>query len=72
MPGVPRRESESEREDGAPGGKKRELPTVSEVQEGRQGKRRRIAPTPVNVDNDIAIASTEENTPTTTQAPSQK
>jgi chromatin assembly factor 1 subunit B len=64
---VGRRESESEREDGGSGSKKRDLPAVMEAEEGREGKRRRIAPTPVTIDNpgaDNAIASTEENTPT--------
>lgn len=68
IPGVVvgRRESESEREDGPSGAKKRELHSVLEVEEGREGKRRRIAPTPVIMDGtDSVIASTEENTPTT-------
>lgn len=64
-----RRESESEREDGA-AARKRDLQAVPEAEEGREGKRRRIAPTPVTIGSslneaDSAIASTEENTPTT-------
>lgn len=73
---VGRRESESEREDGVSSTKKRDLQSVPEVEEGREGKRRRIAPTPVTIGNaldgaDSAIASTEENTPTT-QTPTQQ
>jgi chromatin assembly factor 1 subunit B len=68
-----RRESESEREDAAPS-KKRELQVVPEVEEGREGKRRRIAPTPVTMDAaqdaDIAIESTEDNA-SETQTPNQ-
>jgi chromatin assembly factor 1 subunit B len=69
IPGITgaRRESESEREDGTSSSKKRDLQAVPEVEEARGGKRRRIAPTPVTVgasQDDNAIASTEENTPT--------
>ncbi|KAF2106445.1 chromatin assembly factor 1 protein [Lophiotrema nucula] len=66
VPGVMlRRGSESEREDGVSGAKKRDLQAVPEVEEGREGKRRRIAPTPVTIgDSESVIASTEENTPT--------
>lgn len=77
IPGVvsARRESESEREDGPSGAKKRDLHAVPEVEEGREGKRRRIAPTPVTIGDsndgaDDAIASTEDNTPTA-QTPTQ-
>ena len=74
IPGVVvgRRESESEREDGVPVTKKRDLQAVPEAEEGREGKRRRIAPTPVTIGDgaDTAIASTEENTPTA-QTPTQ-
>ncbi|KAF2867081.1 WD40-repeat-containing domain protein [Massariosphaeria phaeospora] len=62
-----RRESESEREE-ATHTKKRELHVVPEVEEGREGKRRRIAPTPVvvgTVEVESVMVSTEENTPTT-------
>ncbi|KAF2275863.1 WD40 repeat-like protein [Westerdykella ornata] len=76
IPGVAtaRRESESEREESTSGTRKRELQAVPEVEEQREGKRRRIAPTPVTVGNpqdDADITSTEENTPTT-QAPAQQ
>lgn len=69
IPGVisGRRESESEREDVVSPSKKRELHPVPEVEEVREGKRRRIAPTPVILGTsgeDVAVASTEENTPT--------
>ncbi|KAF2709738.1 WD40 repeat-like protein [Pleomassaria siparia CBS 279.74] len=72
IPGVSvgRRESESEREDGVPVSKKRDLHAVLEVEEIREGKRRRITPTPVTIAGSMdggesAILSTEENTPTT-------
>ncbi|ORY19756.1 WD40-repeat-containing domain protein [Clohesyomyces aquaticus] len=73
---VARRESESEREDGASvsGIRKRDLQAVPEVEEGREGKRRRIAPTPVGNGADAsesAIESTGENTPTA-QTPAQQ
>jgi chromatin assembly factor 1 subunit B len=58
-----RRESESDKDDSLSAAKKRELQSVPEVEEGRENKRRRIAPIPV-ADSDTAIASTEENTPT--------
>jgi chromatin assembly factor 1 subunit B len=61
-----RRESESDRDDALSGAKKRELQSVPEVEEGRENKKRRIAPIPVP-DSDTAIASTEENTPTYVQ-----
>lgn len=72
---VGRRESErseSDREDALSTSKKRELHPVPEVEEGRDSKKRRIAPIPVSLatDNDSAIASTEENTPTA-QTPGQ-
>ena len=59
--------SESDRDEALPSTKKRELPSVSEVEEIRESKKRRIAPTPIdmNAEADNAIASTEENTPTT-------
>lgn len=68
IPGLPsgRRaseQSESGRDDPAvPGQKKRELQTVHE--EGRENKKRRIAPIPVTMGNESenAIAS-EESTP---------
>ncbi|KAF2751787.1 WD40 repeat-like protein [Sporormia fimetaria CBS 119925] len=57
-----RRESESEREEGASASKKRDLHPVPEAdEEGRQGKRRRIAPTLVS-NPDVAMPSTEEGT----------
>lgn len=60
--------SESERDDGVPASKKRDLNAVpeAEAEEARESKRRRIAPTPITMtmDGDNAIASTEENTPT--------
>ncbi|KAF2192736.1 WD40 repeat-like protein [Zopfia rhizophila CBS 207.26] len=75
---IGRRESESEREDVASvgGAKKRDLQAVPEVEEGREGKRRRIAPTLVSTvgsadGGESAIVSTEENTPTT-QTPTQQ
>jgi chromatin assembly factor 1 subunit B len=43
-----RRESESEREDNVSPQKKRDLQAVPEVEEGRETKKRRIAPTPVS------------------------
>ncbi|KAF2731042.1 WD40 repeat-like protein [Polyplosphaeria fusca] len=68
IPGVnARRESESEREDAPATAKKRDLQAVPEAEEGREGKRRRIAPTPVTVGpeyGESAVVSTEENTPT--------
>jgi chromatin assembly factor 1 subunit B len=67
-----RRESESEREDATSGAKKRELQPVPEAEEGRGGKRRRIAPTPVvpaAPQGDSTAASTDENAPAT-QGPS--
>lgn len=68
-----RRESESEREDGA-GSKKRDLQAVPEAEEGRETKKRRIAPTPVTLApldaGESAVVSTEENTPTA-QTPTQ-
>ena len=75
---VGRRESESEREDGSVGSRKRELQAVPEAEEGREGKRRRIAPTPVSIGgpadadamDSAIVSSTEENTPTT-QTPTQ-
>ncbi|KAF1970904.1 WD40 repeat-like protein [Bimuria novae-zelandiae CBS 107.79] len=49
--------------------KKRDLQAVPEIEEGREIKKRRIAPTRVTLPsvetNDGAIASTAENTPTT-------
>jgi chromatin assembly factor 1 subunit B len=54
--------SESDRDE-VSGSKKRELQSVPEVEEGRDNKKRRIAPIPVD-DSDTAIASTEEATPT--------
>lgn len=74
-----RRESESEREDAAAAAaaaaRKRDLQAVPEVEEGREPKKRRIAPTPVTVGgmdaSESAIVSTEENTPTA-QTPSQQ
>ena len=70
VPGIPgglRRGSESEREEG-PATRKRDLKAVLEVEEGRETKKRRIAPTPVTVGsvepNDSAIMSTRENSPT--------
>ncbi|KAF2007376.1 WD40 repeat-like protein [Amniculicola lignicola CBS 123094] len=71
--GTTRRESESEDGGSTNGTRKRELQAVPEVEEGREGKRRRIAPTPVTIGSadDSAIASTEENTPTT-QTPTQQ
>ncbi|KAF2271153.1 WD40 repeat-like protein [Lojkania enalia] len=66
-----RRESESEREE-ISSTKKRDLQAVPEVEEGREGKRRRIAPTPVTIgDGESAMVSTGENTPTT-QTPTQQ
>jgi chromatin assembly factor 1 subunit B len=67
---VGRRESESEREDAPVGARKRDLQAVIEVEEGREGKRRRIAPTPVTIGgaadavDSALISSTEEDTPT--------
>lgn len=76
IPGISgslRRESESEREDAASAPRKRDLHAVPEVEEGREPKKRRIAPTPVTVGpadaGESAIVSTEENTPTA-QTPS--
>lgn len=57
--------SESDRDETS-GSKKRDLQSVPELEEGRDNKKRRIAPIPV-VDSDTAIASTEENTPTPVQ-----
>lgn len=73
--GVGRRESESEREDGVPVSRKRDLHAVLEVEETREGKRRRITPTPVSIGGSVdggesAITSTEETTPTA-QTPTQ-
>lgn len=70
-----RRESESERDEATVSVKKRDLQAVLEDEEGREGKRRRIAPTLVTIGSsndgaDTAIASTEENTPTA-QTPTQ-
>lgn len=63
--GGTRRESESEREDNVSPHKKRDLQAVLEVEEGRETKKRRIAPTPVTFPsvetNGSAIA---EDTPT--------
>jgi chromatin assembly factor 1 subunit B len=74
--GIGRRESESEREDGVSGSKKRDLHAVYEVEETRDGKRRRIAPTPITIGGSVdgsesAMLSTGENTPTT-QTPTQQ
>jgi chromatin assembly factor 1 subunit B len=55
--------SESDRDDALSTSKKRELHPVPEAEEGRDNKKRRIAPIPV-ADSDTAIASTEEATPT--------
>ncbi|KAK3216817.1 hypothetical protein GRF29_1g1040559 [Pseudopithomyces chartarum] len=67
--GGPRRESESERDDGLSPKKKRDLRAVPEVEEGRQTKKRRIAPTLVTLPsvetNESSIASTVENTQST-------
>lgn len=84
VPGVSgnqiRRESESEREDAVStsASKKRELQSVPEAEEGRDGKRRRIAPTLVSVGSatveageSAIVSSTEENTPTA-QTPAQQ
>jgi chromatin assembly factor 1 subunit B len=63
-----RRESErSESDDGFVSSKKRELHPVPEAGEPRDSKRRRIAPVPISLgaESDTAIASIEENTPTT-------
>lgn len=66
--GRPRRDSESEREDISPK-KKRDLQAVPEAEEGRQPKKRRIAPTPVTLPsvetNDSPAASTVEDTQST-------
>lgn len=75
--GFGRRESErseSDRDEALSGLKKRDLPPVAEVEESRDSKRRRIAPTPIDMtsDADNAIASTEENTPTAVQAPGRQ
>ncbi|KAF2199705.1 WD40 repeat-like protein [Delitschia confertaspora ATCC 74209] len=76
-----RRESESEKEDaGSAPSKKRELQPVPETEEGREGKKRRIAPTFVGTigagpgdAGESVVVSTEENTPThTAQAPAQQ
>lgn len=72
---VGRRESErseSDRDDVPAELKKRPLQSVPEADESRESKKRRIAPTPIAMpgENDSAIASTEENTPTM-QTPSQ-
>lgn len=58
--------SESDRDDVSVTSKKRELQSVPEVEENRESKKRRIAPTPIAMptENESAIASTEENTPT--------
>jgi chromatin assembly factor 1 subunit B len=70
VPGIPgglRRGSESEREE-VSATRKRDLKAVPEVEEGRETKKRRIAPTPVTVGsvetNESAVMSTGENTPT--------
>ncbi|KAL5117709.1 Chromatin assembly factor 1 subunit [Pleosporales sp. CAS-2024a] len=55
--------SESDRDDTVSASKKRELQSVPKSGQGRDSKRRRIAPIPVS-DSDTAIASTEEATPT--------
>lgn len=65
-------QSESGREDIVVHGlRKRDLQSVPEVEEGRENKKRRIAPIPVTMvgEGDSAIAS-EENTRTST-APGQ-
>jgi len=72
-----RRESESEREEGASPRKKRDLHAVPEAEEAREPKKRRIAPTPVTLGsmetNESAIASTGENTPVAeTPTPTQQ
>jgi chromatin assembly factor 1 subunit B len=70
MSNLGRRESErseSDRDDALPGSKKRELHPLPEVEEGRDSKKRRIAPIPVSLgaESDTAIASTETaQTPT--------
>ena len=63
--------SESDRDDALSSSKKRELHSVLEVEEGRDNKKRRIAPISVSLggESDSAIASTEENTPTQTPVP---
>lgn len=77
-----RRESESEKEDAVgvaatAGAKKRDVHSIPEAEEGREGKRRRVAPTLVSTGGstegaDSAILSTEENTPTAqTPTPTQ-
>jgi chromatin assembly factor 1 subunit B len=57
--------SESDRDE-VSGSKKRELHSVPEVEEARDSKKRRIAPTPVNMgaETESAVISTEEETPT--------
>lgn len=82
MSGIPnigyvgRRESErseSDRDEAPSEHKKRSLHSVPEADESRESKKRRIAPTPIamTAENDSAIASTEENTPTM-QTPNQQ
>lgn len=55
--------SESDRDEVTSGSKKRDLHALPE-EEARENKRRRIAPTPISMEDDEAIASTEEHTPT--------
>ncbi|CAO2657715.1 Nn.00g038410.m01.CDS01 [Neocucurbitaria sp. VM-36] len=57
--------SESDRDEALSGSKKRELQSVPEVEESRESKKRRIAPTPITmtVEGESAIASTEEDSP---------
>ncbi|KAH9868192.1 hypothetical protein J1614_007264 [Plenodomus biglobosus] len=58
--------SESDREEAQGGSRKRDLHPVAEMEETRENKKRRIAPTPIAMtdEGDEAIASTEEHTPT--------
>lgn len=58
--------SESDREEAQGSSRKRDLHPVPEMEETRENKKRRIAPTPIAMaeEGDEAIASTEEHTPT--------
>ncbi|KAF2856519.1 chromatin assembly factor 1 protein [Plenodomus tracheiphilus IPT5] len=58
--------SESDRDEALGGSRKRDLQSVPEVEETRENKKRRIAPTHIAMtdEGDDAIASTEEHTPT--------
>lgn len=66
-----RKESESEREDAAPGTKKRDVQSIPDVEEGRASKKRRVVPTPVDLaaeSGDLDASTGEDTTMVDTRA----